>query len=147
MLRERAERRLPYTSAALFDLAADVEQYPLYLPGWREARIEQRRSDWCRAVQTVGFGPVQLSFRTDAALYRPEHIDVTSDDRQFRRFYLGWRFEATAKGECRIELVVELELRGYLLQRSVEWMAASVVEDALLAFEAHARQRLGPAGN
>lgn len=144
MLSERAERRLPFESAALFDLAADIEQYPLYLPGWREVHIEQRQGDGCRAIQTVGFGPAQLRFRTDAALHRPERIEVTSDDPQFRHFYLGWRFEGVRRGECRVELAVELELRSFLLQRSMEWLGPSVVGDALQAFEGYACQRLGP---
>lgn len=146
MLNERAERRLPYGSAALFDLAADIEQYPLYLPGWREVLIERRQGGECRAIQTVGFGPAQLRFRSDAALHRPERIEVTSDDPQFRHFYLGWRFESTRRGECRVELAVKLELRSFLLQRSVEWMGSPVVGDALRAFEGYARERLGPPG-
>lgn len=32
MVTRKAERLLPYTAEQLFDLAADVEHYPEYLP-------------------------------------------------------------------------------------------------------------------
>lgn len=139
-----AELELPYPAAALFDLAADIEAYPSFLPGWIEAHVEQRDAQWCRAVQTVGLGPVRLRFRTQARFHRPERIEIDSDDPQFRRLSFSWCFAASAVGSCRVSLTLDLELRSRLLQRSLEWAAPSAAGDVLGAFAAHARQRLQP---
>lgn len=146
MLRTQAERELPYDRAALFDLAADLEDYPFYLPGWIEAHIEQRQGDWCQAVQTVGYGPARLRFRTSTLLCKPERIEVTSDDAQFRHFNFLWQFEDGLAGGCRVALSVAVELRSRILQRSIEVVAPIAAGEILRAFEGHARQRLKPSG-
>ncbi len=146
MLSTQAERRLPYDGTALFDLAADVEGYPFFLPGWIEARIERRDGERCEAMQSVGFGPMRLRFRTQALLRRPARIEITSDDAQFRHLNFTWCFEASPAGGSRVALLLEIELRSRFLQRSLELMAPTAAGDILRAFEGHARQRLQPTG-
>ncbi len=143
MLSERAERWLPYCAEALFDLAADFEQYPRYVPGWRSAWIERRDGERLQAEQAVGFGPVRLRFRTTATLRRPQWIEVTSDDRQFNHFRLTWTFAAEGARACRVGLGVELELRGRLLQRALESVAPGSVNTVLGAFAERAQQLFG----
>lgn len=144
MLSEQAERSLPYASAALFDLAADLERYPQYIPGWISAQVYSRELDVCHAEQIVGFGPVRLQFRTTARMQRPEHIEVTSDDSRFSRFLLEWRFEQARGGDCRVGLRVELELRSRFLQSWLERAAPGAAAEVLRAFGQRARQLYGP---
>ena len=141
---EEAERPLPYRAVELFDLAADLERYPQYLPGWISAQVYLRGPDVCHAEQVVGFGPVRMRLRTVAHMYRPERIEVTSDDSRFRQFHLLWRFRQ-AGGDCSVGLRVELELRSRLLQSWVDRGAHGTVAQVLRAFEARARQLYGPA--
>jgi coenzyme Q-binding protein COQ10 len=145
VLSTRAERLLPYPAEALFDLAADLEQYPRYLAGWICARVYEREAGVCYAQQLVGFGPVRMSFRSKALMHRPERIEVSSDDSPFRRFVLLWQFEGTQPHEgCRVSLSVELELRSRLLQGWVERLGPAATLNVLFAFEQRARQLLGP---
>ena len=145
MLTSLGERMLPYPRAALFDLAADVEQYPQYLTGWISARIYERQTDVWYAEQVLGFGPVRLRFRSRAEMHRPERIEVTSDDPQFRRFGLLWRFEAAGDNDCRVMLGIELDLRSMLVQRGLERLAPSAAAEVLHAFEQRAAQLFGSA--
>ena len=143
---EEAARSLPYASGALFDLAADLERYPQYLPGWISARVYGREAEVCYAEQVVGFGPVRMQFRTTARLQRPEHIDITSDDSRFRHFHLLWRFEPGGGRDACVTLSVELELRSRFLQSWLERTAPGTATGVLRAFEQRAAQLLGPAG-
>ncbi len=145
MLSEEARRVLPYASAILFDLAADLERYPQYVPGWISVQVSSREPEVCRAEQVVGFGPVQMRFRTEARLHRPEHIEVTSADPRFTRFRLLWRFENAGAGACQVALGVELELRSPFLQGWMERAGAGTAADVLVAFERRALQLHGPA--
>lgn len=142
MLSEHAERCLPFTPEALFDLAADIEQYPRYLPGWHSAWIASREAGRLLAEQSVGFGPVRLQFRTTAILQRPLAIEVTSEDPQFKHFRLAWTFAADAARGCRVGLGVELEVRAALLQRAIESLAAGSANAVLEAFARRAQQVL-----
>ncbi len=145
MLTSLGERVLPYPRAALFDLAADVEQYPQYLAGWMSARIYQRQTDVWYAEQVLGFGPVRMRFRSRAEMHRPERIEVSSDDPQFQRFRLLWRFEGSGEDDCRVALSIELDLRSRLMQRGLERLAPTAAADVLRAFEQRAGQLFGAA--
>ena len=145
MLTSLGERVLPYPRAALFDLAADVEQYPQYLTGWISARIYERQIDVWYAEQVLGFGLVRVRFRSRAEMRRPERIEVSSDDPQFRRFRLLWDFEARGEQDCRVALSIELDLRSMLVQRGLERLAPTAADDVLRAFERRAGQLFAPA--
>ena len=145
MLSAQGERMLPFAREALFDLAADVEQYPQYLTGWISARIYERQTDIWYAEQVLGFGPVRLRFRSRADMRRPERIEVSSDDPQFRRFRLLWGFEAVGNQDCRVALSIELDLRSMLLQRGLERVAPTAADDVLRAFERRAGELFGSA--
>lgn len=144
VLNERAERWLPYADRVLFDLAADFEQYPSYLPGWHSAWIERREGERLQAEQTVGFGPVRLRFRTTATLRPPQCIEVVSDDPQFNRFNLTWTFSADGMRGCCVGLSVELELRAHLLQHTIEAIGPGSADSVLGAFAQRAHELFGP---
>lgn len=146
MLTENARRSLPYARVVLFDLAADLERYPEYIPGWSSVQVYRREADVCHAEQAVGFGPVQMRFRTLARMHRPQHIELTSDDPRFSRFRLLWRFEDAGGGDCQVGLRVELELRSRFLQGWLERAGPGTATEVLRAFEQRARRLYGPRG-
>jgi coenzyme Q-binding protein COQ10 len=146
MLSDEANCSLPYAPATLFDLAADLERYPLYVPGWISAQIYSRGAEVCYAEQVVGFGLIRMRFRTLARLRRPEQIEVTSEDARFRRFQLTWRFDPESDQHSRVTLRLELELRSALLQSALERAAPGAAAEALRAFERRAGQLFGLSG-
>lgn len=127
----------------LFDLAADFEQYPCYLPGWRAAWIVSREVERLQAEQTIGVGPMRLQFRTEAALRRPQWIEVTSDDPQFKCFELKWTFQGVGERSCRVGLSVDIELRSVMLRRAVESFGSGSTNVILGAFAKRADQLFG----
>ncbi|HTX04710.1 MAG TPA: type II toxin-antitoxin system RatA family toxin [Steroidobacteraceae bacterium] len=143
MLSEEATRSLPYASVALFDLAADLERYPQYLPGWISTRVYGREPEVCYAEQVIGFGPVSMQFRTTARMHRPEHIDITSDDSRFSHFHLLWRFEQDSGRASCVTLRVELELRSRFLQGWLERTGPGTAAKVLRVFEQRAGQLYG----
>ncbi|MGA7538315.1 MAG: type II toxin-antitoxin system RatA family toxin [Steroidobacteraceae bacterium] len=138
MLSEKAARSLPYASVALFDLAANLERYPQYVPGWISARIYSRGAGFCYAEQVVGFGPLSMQFRTTARMHRPEDIEITSDDSRFSHFHLLWQFEQQGDRNSCVTLRVELELRSRFLQSWLERTAPGMAGEVLRAFEERA---------
>ena len=139
MVIEKVGRLLPFTREQVFDLAADIERYPDFLRGWIAARILKRESNICYVDQVLGLGPLRVQFSSKAVLRRPERIDVTSSDPPFRRFSLSWLFEAGPATDCRVSIVADVDLRSGLLQRVVERVLPTTVDDIMAAFEARAR--------
>ncbi|MEN8207581.1 MAG: type II toxin-antitoxin system RatA family toxin [Pseudomonadota bacterium] len=119
-----ALRRLPYSCEQLFDLAADVESYPEFLPGWVDARILERNGNHLRVEQRLGLKLLPLPFVTTAVLDRPQKVSIHSSDGPFRFLQIEWRFEPAGPGCCTVSLEFNYRLRIGLLDR----MAAALFD-------------------
>ncbi len=51
---ERAGGLLPFSCERVFDLAADIERYPEFLPGWIAAQVLRRQTHACDVHQILG---------------------------------------------------------------------------------------------
>ncbi len=138
---------LAYMPEQLFDLAADVECYPEFLPWWIAVRVQKREGNVYYTDQVVGFGMVRQRFDSKTVLRRPERMDVTSTDRKFRRFHLIWLFDPLPDNGCRVALVVDLELRSKLAQDLFGRAILHTVGSIMSAFEARAHRLYGPAAS
>ena len=139
--RQRVERVLRgFRPEPLFDLAADVERYPEFLPWWIVARVRRRDRKVYYTDQILGLGPLRVKFGSKTVLHRPRRIDVTSDEAPFRRFNLSWIFEPISGAGCRVSLLAELVLRSPTLQRAVDWAMPQIVADIVTAFETRSRR-------
>ena len=108
MSSQKRERLLPYTAEQLFDLAADVERYPEYLPWWIAARIRKREANVYYTHQVLGLGPIRVSFGSKTVLQPPTRIDVTSKEFPISAIPAVVEFRGTgwnrlpSKSHCRI---------------------------------------------
>jgi len=109
-------QHLVYTASQLFDLAADVERYPEFLPWVIEARIRYRTDSTMLVDMTIGSGPLRKQFSTAAALHRPHRIDISSCDPLFDHFEQRWIFEPAINGGTNVEYHVDFKFRSRLLQ-------------------------------
>lgn len=133
-------RELPYRPEQLFEIAADVERYPSFVPGWRSARVLQRSENDCVTDQVVGFGPVVQQFRTRTSFHRPDEIRVTSAGGPFDVFQLRWRFNAKPHDRCVVVLDGQIVMRSIPLRVMLSQGANSLADVILNAFESRARQ-------
>jgi coenzyme Q-binding protein COQ10 len=140
MPRQEVQRVLPHTAERLFDIAADVERYPEFLPWWVAARVRHRQGDVYQTDQVVSLGVLRRRFSSETVLRRPERIEVTSTDRLFRRFELVWAFDAAADEGCLVSLAVDLELRSRVMDALLGQTLAGTVDGIVSAFEARARR-------
>ncbi len=143
MLRYKLHRVLSFSPEQLFDLAADVEQYPDYLPWWVSARVVKHEGTVYYTDQIVAFGLIRRRFTTKTTLWRPERIDVTSIDHSLRRFDLSWAFVSVPEGGCRVSLAVNLDLRPNVLEILFRKALAGGINRILVAFEMRARRLYG----
>jgi len=140
----RESRSLPYRRDQFFDLVADVESYPEFLPMWRYARVYRREGDIYYTEQQVGIGPLMSQrFRSRTKLARPTDIEVTSDDSIFENFRISWHFESPSENSCRIEFELSCTGRSFVMKRVLDLMLTETAQTMVSAFEDRARQMLG----
>lgn len=140
-----AERRLlPYTAEQLFDLVADVERYPEFLPWCIGARIREKQGNTITADLLIGFKMVRERFTSRVVLDHPRVIDVSYTDGPFRYLNNHWAFIPQSPNGCIIDFYVDFEFRSRLLQKIIEVLFNEAVKRMVGAFETRARQLYGP---
>jgi coenzyme Q-binding protein COQ10 len=136
------ERVLPYTPEQLFDLVADVERYPEFLPWCVGARIKEYRPDLIVADLIIGFRMFRERFTSRVSLDPPRHIDVAYAEGPFRYLNNHWTFAPVAGG-CRVGFFVDFEFKSRLLQRLIDVLFSEAVRRMVGAFEKRARDLYG----
>jgi len=133
-----------HTPAQLFDLVADVEQYPNFIPWVISAKVTGRKDNMIWTDLTMGASFLRKQFTTVASLDRPRRMEINSYDPIFEKFEQIWTFDPTADGGTDVEYRVELIIRSRILEVLV---GASVTEGTKAMVKAYMRraQRLyGP---
>jgi coenzyme Q-binding protein COQ10 len=141
------QRLLPYTDQQLFDLVADVERYPEFLPWCLGARIREKSPTIIVADLLIGFKMVRERFTSRVELERPRRIDVAYTDGPFRYLNNHWEFIPQAGGGCLIDFYVDFEFRSRMLQRIIGMLFNEAVRRMVGAFEGRARQLYGDGGH
>lgn len=140
-----AEKRvLGYSPKQLFDLVADIERYPEFLPWCLNARIRKREGDLVIADLVIGFKMFRERF-TSRVVLQPERrrIDVTYSEGPFRYLNNHWVFEDHPQG-CAIDFYVDFEFHSRLLQKAIQPLFSEAVRRMVAAFEGRARALYGP---
>lgn len=125
----------------VFELVADVEKYPEFLPMWIDARIYRRRGDTYYTEQEIGLGLIRQRFRTKTVLMSPARIEVTSTDDLFRRFFVRWDLAGAGHG-CRVTITLGWEVQSFLLQTAIDLLLPETARSMVFAFERRSRQVL-----
>ena len=142
----RETRVLPYPVDRLFDLIADVERYPEFLPWWHAARVRRRDGNTEYVDQVVGPAIARFRFASTTVLKRPDRIKTTSSERPFRHLEIRWSFAPAPRGGCRATFAVDYELRSGALQKLVGVIFDAAVRRVVTAFEQRAERMLAKRG-
>ena len=145
MMKHAEQRLLGYRPEQMFDLVADVERYPEFLPWCIGARIRERSESLLIADLVIGFKMIRERFTSRVGLDRPDlAIEVTYADGPFKHLSNRWRFELAPNGGCRIDFYVEFEFRSIVLQKLIGMLFHEAVKRMVAAFETRARALYGP---
>jgi coenzyme Q-binding protein COQ10 len=142
MRRQSESHRMPWTAEQMFDLAADIERYPEFLPHWPHATIRSREGDVLHVRQEIDLGVRRLRFESRAVLQRPARLHIDAASGPFRRLSIDWRFTPERDG-CRTALTVEMEMRSLLLEALAGKLMAMLTRDVLARFRERAAALYG----
>lgn len=139
----RETRTLPYTPEQVFDLVADVERYPEFLPWCVGARVRERSETTILADLMIGFKMIRERYTSRVVLDRPGRIDVEyGHEGPFRHLENHWTFRPTPDG-CEVEFFLDFEFKSRMLQRLIGVLFQEAVRRMVAAFEGRARKLYG----
>jgi coenzyme Q-binding protein COQ10 len=105
----------------MFDLVADVEKYPQFVPLCAALTVRSRTAkaegvEVVVADMTVAYKLVRETFRSRVTLDKPKlEILVEYLDGPFSRMQNRWRFKPTDERACAVEFFIDYEFRSRML--------------------------------
>lgn len=137
MPQHREVRFLPYSTEQLFDLVADVDRYPEFLPWVVATRIRARSENELIADMIVGFRVFRETFTSRVVLERPGHIHIDYVSGPLKFLYNDWRF-AAVEGGAEVDFHVDFAFRQPILNALASGYFDEAFRRMVTAFEKRA---------
>lgn len=151
----RNERKVAHSPVAMFDLVADVERYPAFVPLCESLTVRQRINgdggvEILIADMSIGYRSIRETFTTRVTLDRPRlRILVEYVDGPFRFLENRWAFRpADDPDACIVDFYISYEFRSRTLGMLMGAMFDKAFKKFSDAFAARADSLYGarPAG-
>ncbi len=142
-------RRVRHAASNMFDLVADVERYPEFVPLCKALAVRRRTpgDDGVETVvadMTVAYKLVRETFRSRVTLNRPQlQILVEYLEGPFSHMQNRWTFRPIDDGGCEIEFFIDYEFRSRTLGLLMGAMFEAAFRRFAEAFERRADQVYG----
>ena len=138
----------------MFDLVANIESYPQFLPWNSAARIRSRKTrpdgaEEIAADLVISFKVFRERFGSRVVLWPADpdtgslKIDTEYLDGPFKYMRSGWIFTDRPGGGCHVEFFVDFEFRNALLQRLIGVVFHEAMVRIVRAFETRAKVLYG----
>lgn len=138
-------RTLPYSARQMYDLVADVTQYPKFLPWCAATRVRSLEENGdgtqlMKADMVISFKVFRERFGTVVNLNPAEtklHIEYL--DGPFKYLKSQWEFTDTAEG-CDVKFFVDFEFKNAVLQGIIGVVFNEAMHRIVRAFERRAAE-------
>lgn len=137
-------RRVRHSAPQMFNLVADVEKYPQFVPLCEALQVKSRTAkgegvDVLVADMTVAYKLIRETFTSRVTLDRPQlRILVEYLNGPFRRMENRWQFRPTGEDACEVGFFIEYEFRSRVLAMLMGAMFDAAFRRFAAAFEARA---------
>ena len=109
---------VPYSAAQMFNLVMDMKSYPDFLPWCHATRILScTENELCGQIEVSRLG-IHQTFSTCNRFERDRRMDIDLLDGPFRKLSGGWTFTALRADACKVELELDFEFRGGLIDKA-----------------------------
>ncbi len=139
---------MPYTTQQLFDLVADIERYPDFLPWCRAARIIERGEDELLGELVIAFHHLSENYTSRVTMKRPATsdeagaIDVVMVKGPFEYLVNRWRFTPTVtkdgKEGSEIDFFLDFKFRSHILEKIMGGLFGKATAKMVSAFKTRA---------
>lgn len=142
------KRRVRHGAADMFDLVADVEKYPQFVPLCTAMRVRSRtpKNDTTVVVaaMTVAYKVISQTFTSRVTLDKP-HLVILVEylDGPFSRMQNRWTFRPTGENACEVEFFIDYEFKSRTLAMLMGAMFDTAFRKFSAAFERRADEIYG----
>jgi coenzyme Q-binding protein COQ10 len=143
------KRRVRHDATQMFDLVADVEKYPQFVPLCQSLRIKSRTAkgegvEVVVADMAVAYKLIRETFTSRVTLDRPRlTILVEYLSGPFSRMENRWTFREVGQGACDVEFFIDYEFKSRVLAMLMGAMFDAAFRRFAAAFEKRADEIYG----
>jgi coenzyme Q-binding protein COQ10 len=136
MSRFTTTRRVRHAASDMFDLVADIERYPEFVPLCRSTRVSRRTKvgegvETLRSEMTVAYKMISETFVTRVTLDKPRlQIHVQYLEGPFRQLENRWTFRPLGEHASEVEFFISYEFRS----RTLGFLMGSMFDTAFRRF-------------
>ena len=140
--------KVDHCASDMFDLVADMERYPEFVPMCDRLKIRSRSDLGERqrilADMSVAYKIVRETFTTQVTLNRPDLlVDVQYIEGPFRYLENQWKFIETGENSCEIHFAIDYEFKAKTLGLLMGGMFERLFSKFTTAFEKRADEIYG----
>src|SRR5271168_2432242 len=141
-------RRVSHAASEMFDLVADVEHYPEFVPLCKTLAVRKRLKDGAKDIivadMTVAYKLVRQTFTSRVTLNRKNlEILVEYLEGPFQKMNNRWTFAPAGDSACDVEFFIAYEFRSRMLGVLMGAMFDAAFRRFSAAFERRADQVYG----
>ena len=142
------KRHVQHSASEMFDLVANVERYPQFVPLCRSLLVRKRSTERGKEIviadMTVAYKLIYETFTSRVTLDRSDlEILVEYLEGPFRKINNRWRFHPAEEGACDVEFFISYEFRSRTLGLLMGAMFDAAFRRFSAAFERRADQIYG----
>ena len=134
-----AEKRvLPYSAKQMYDLVADIERYPEFLPWCLKTDIISSYGQVTKAKVDIGYKVFRESYISKVTFTPPHQIDVVNESGPFKHLNNHWKFREISPTSCEVDFYIDFAFESILLQSTMGFFFNEAVKVMISAFEKRA---------
>jgi ribosome-associated toxin RatA of RatAB toxin-antitoxin module len=107
---------LPYSASQMFDLVADVEKYPEFMPWCGGATVSEHDAQGMQASITISLAGIKQTFTTRNIHHYPKSIALQLVDGPFSALTGNWAFISLSDDACKVLFTLNYEFSNRALQ-------------------------------
>jgi coenzyme Q-binding protein COQ10 len=137
-----------YTPEQLFNLVADVEKYPAYLPFCENTYIHTQTDTTMLADMTLAYKGFSGTFQSNITKQYPNKIHIQQAHGQLKHLYSTWQFNGVTSQELRapshsltaIDFSIDFEANSWLIGKMISPILDSLGNLMMQSFLNRAKQ-------
>lgn len=132
-----------YSAQQMYELVADVEKYPLFVPYCADTTIIENKFPHVKAKITLAKVGLHKAFTTTNTMYPHNKIVITLNEGPFKYLQGEWLFEDIADCGCQVILNLDFEFNATVFGSMFNTVFQQVSTKLMDAFYRRAEQVYG----
>ncbi|MGE4351599.1 MAG: type II toxin-antitoxin system RatA family toxin [Bdellovibrionales bacterium] len=134
------KRTVPYSCEQMYNLVADVERYPDFLPWCQKATVIRHGEDQMKAILAVGHKSFHETFTSLVSLTPPSGITVEYGGGPLKHLNTRWTFTPLEGNRCEITFDLSFSFKSFLLSAMMDLFFDKAFRRMVSAFEERAQE-------